>query len=103
MMNAVFVVGGLDVYVQASGERRFFLSAISRTGTERCPLGVVRWEPGGDAFDLHLNAQDAYFPDESGLLDTLLARLNAVRSWYAEQEKPDPRLGIIFGDNTASH
>lgn len=102
-MNAVFVVGGLDVYVQASGERRFFLSGISRTGSERCPLGIARWEPGDTAFELHLNGQEAYFPQGSQLMEDLLTRLDAVRSWYRSQERPDPHLGILIGDNTASH
>jgi len=102
-VNAVFVVGGLDVYVQASGERRFFLSAISRTGHERCQLGIARWEPYGEAFELNLNGQEAYFPEGSTLLDDLVTRLDAVRTWYRSQERPDPHLGILIGDNTASH
>jgi hypothetical protein len=102
-MNAVFVVGGLDVYVQASGERRFFLSGISRTGSERTPLGIARWEPGDAAFDLHIHGQEAYFPEGSQLLEDLVTRLDAVRTWYRAQERPDPHLGILIGDNTASH
>lgn len=102
-MNAVFVVGGLDVYVQASGERRFFLSAISRTGSERCQLGIARWEPDAKAFDLHIQGQEAYFPEGSQLLEDLVTRLDAVRTWYRSRERPDPRLGILLGDNTASH
>jgi len=101
-MRAVFVVGTLDVYVQDSGERRFYLFGINRTNDERCPLGVARWEPGGLAFELSLAGGEAFFPQGSALMDALVTRLDAVRAWYQSCERPDPHLGIFIGDNTVS-
>lgn len=102
-MKAVFVVGGLDVFVQASGECRFFMHSIDRVSGVKSPLGVARWEPDDDLFDLVLVGGDALIPDGSALMNTLVTRLDAVRSWYKDSEKPDPHLGILLGDNTASH
>lgn len=100
MLRAVFVVGGLDVYVELSGQYRFFLSGINRGGGERCPLGVARWEPGDIAFDLHLAQRDVYFPTGSELMQSLVDKLDAVRTWYLQRQVPDPRLGILLSDNT---
>lgn len=102
-MSAVFVVGGLDVYVQVSGERRFYMSATSRTTGQPMHLGVARWEPDEAGFVLNLGGSDAYFPAGSPLLDTLVDKLDAVRHWYRTRQRPDPRLGIILRDDTASH
>lgn len=102
-MNAIFVVGGLDVYVQVSGERRFFLSATSRATGQPMHLGVARWEPGETGFVLNLGGSDAYFPIGSALMDTLVNKLDAVREWHRTRQRPDPRLGIILTDDTASH
>lgn len=101
-MGAVFVVGSLDVHVQPSGETRFFLTGISRFSGQQTPLGVARWEPGDRAFSLSLTGGGALFPEGSSLMDTLVTRLDAVRTWYQSHEPPDPHLGIILGDNTAS-
>ena len=101
-MRAVFVVGSLDVYVELSGQYRFYLSGINRDGTERHPLGVARWEPDDIAFDLHLIGDGAYFPEGTPLMQTLVDKLDAVRTWYLHHIAPDPRLGILFADNTVS-
>lgn len=100
---AAFVVGGLDVHVQVSGERRFFLSAAHRETGQPLQLGAARWEPGDAAFVLSLGGSDAYFPDGSPLLATLVTKLDAVRTWHQSGTHPDAQLGIIIGDNTASH
>lgn len=102
-MNAVFVVGGLDVHVQPSGDRRFFLSATSRASGQRILLGVARWEPDETGFVLNFGGSDAYFPVGSALLETLVDKLHAVREWQRTRQRPDPRLGIIFTRDTASH
>lgn len=102
MSVAVFVVGGLDVHVQVSGERRFFLSAAHRDSGVPLQLGTARWEPGDRVFVLSLGGSDAYFPDGSELLATLVTKLDAVRSWHVEGIVPDAQLGILLGDNTAS-
>lgn len=101
MVSAVFAAGMLDVRVERSGESRFYLTGINRATGAPFPLGVARWEPGTVAFDMHL-VTDAYFPAGSDLMQALVTHLDAIRSWYQRGEQPDVRLGIIFGDNTAS-
>lgn len=102
-MGAVFVVGSLDVHVERSGESRFFLTGISRFSGQQAPLGVARWEPGDPGFALSLTGGGALIPEDSPLMETLVTRLDAVRTWYHSHERPDPHLGIVIGDNTASH
>lgn len=102
-MRAAFVVGGLDVHVQLSGERRFFLSAVDRATRNGSQLGTARWEPGDRAFVLSLGAADGDFPDGSVALETLVCKLDALRAWHLRGVRPAPHLGIVIGDNTASH